>query len=152
MLASWGNHFHQVSYGLDKDYVFFINGQFLNKSCLFYSDFISVMNELVLILKRWQKVCLYSHGLSNRQDPTDGRTQSQTSCRHLKWIIAQGGKSLQDEVQELSKHTCGSYLCDLWVEKVPTTKLWEHYTYIQNMFHKLLIIKAASLHICIQGI
>ena len=30
MIASWGNYFHQVSWGLDKNFWFFINGQFLS--------------------------------------------------------------------------------------------------------------------------
>ena len=38
MISSWGNHFHQVSWGLDKNCRFFTNGQVLNVSCFFYSD------------------------------------------------------------------------------------------------------------------
>ena len=33
MIASWANHFHQVTLGYDKNCWFFTNGQFLNMSC-----------------------------------------------------------------------------------------------------------------------
>ena len=35
MITSWANHFHQVSWGLDKNCRFFINGQFLKVSRFF---------------------------------------------------------------------------------------------------------------------
>ena len=38
MISSRGNHFHQVSWGLDKNCRFFTNGQVLNVSCFFHSD------------------------------------------------------------------------------------------------------------------
>ena len=41
MITSRGNHFHQVSSGLDKNYGFFIDGQFLNVCFFFYSDLTS---------------------------------------------------------------------------------------------------------------
>ena len=35
MIASWGDYFHQVSWGLIKDCEFFTNGQFLSVSGFF---------------------------------------------------------------------------------------------------------------------
>ena len=35
MINSWVDHFHQVSWGLDKNCRFFINGQFLKVTCFF---------------------------------------------------------------------------------------------------------------------
>ena len=44
IFISWGIHFHQVSWGLEKNCGFFTNGYFLNVCCFFYSD---LMIEIV---------------------------------------------------------------------------------------------------------
>ena len=41
MITSWGNNFHQVSWGLEKSCGFFINGQFL-KVCHFFTQTLHV--------------------------------------------------------------------------------------------------------------
>ena len=49
IIISWGNHFHKVSWGLEKNCGFFINGQFLNMWYLFllrpyFSIFFNIIN------------------------------------------------------------------------------------------------------------
>ena len=45
IITLWGNHFHQVSWGLDKNCGFFTNGQFLSVSGFFYSDFTNFLTR-----------------------------------------------------------------------------------------------------------
>ena len=44
MIISWGNHFHQVSLGLDKHCGFFTNGQYLSVS----GFFIQTLNSIII--------------------------------------------------------------------------------------------------------
>ena len=48
----WDNHFHQVSWGLDKKCGFFTNGQFLNVCGFFCSDFTFLPHEIFLNMKK----------------------------------------------------------------------------------------------------
>ena len=76
VIASWGNNFHQVSSGLEKNYGFFINAQFLNvcgfiilrlyvKFILFYIVPVPVIsNEFCRFNKR--------SNLKSQEPPFDG--------------------------------------------------------------------------------
>ena len=44
-IASWGNHFHQVSWGYNQKCVFFTNGQFFEQSNFFDLDFDKVISK-----------------------------------------------------------------------------------------------------------
>ena len=62
IITTWGNHFHQVSWGLDKKCRFFTNGQFLNVGPFFDSDFIILFwKTLISVLFRAR---LSSHRLT----------------------------------------------------------------------------------------
>ena len=58
MITSWANYFHQVSWRLDKKCGFFINGQFLNMSRFFSSDFNFTWDfELEFVIRNTYWVC-----------------------------------------------------------------------------------------------
>ena len=57
IITPWDNHFHKVSWGLDKNWGFFSNGQFLSVSGFFFTQ------TLVTVCKRKLVAVYYSRHL-----------------------------------------------------------------------------------------
>ena len=94
MISSWGDHFHQVSWGLDKNCRFFINGQFLKVSRFFASDFslcfvsdlcpFSLLSHLCIYSKLSNKNCRLHH-LWHSHDNDQGFSRRIRYCDH--WAV-----------------------------------------------------------------
>ena len=72
MISSWDDYFHQVSWGLDKKYGFFTNGQFLN-----VSHFLTRLYNIFGVLKTsittkfWQNFNKASTALGSHKNRLD---------------------------------------------------------------------------------